>query len=203
MNLNKKLNNCLDKGMKNKPSKSNDRYFQKNNYIERCKRNGQLPREDYLNMYDNLEKKNDEQEQDPEWAVDNLEADLRTTDWILEKVRTNTVYAQNLYAAMCNTEFIKNDVWPLLIDKKWRCSWRSAGGIIADMRQEGDYMNWYCSGIIEYCSEDQLATMSPEEVDAYQKMRATTVPEGVVTDEIRNDLLKLGWLVIQDSNLDI
>mgnify|MGYP003705677079 CR=1 FL=1 len=30
------------------------------------------------------------------------------TDWILEKVRESDVYAQHLYAAMCNNEFQKN-----------------------------------------------------------------------------------------------
>ena len=107
-----------------------------------------------------------EREQDPEWQKNNLEYDLRTTDWILEKVRRSEDYAQNLYAAMCNTDFTKNEVWPVLQEDTWSCSWRYAGGIIADMREEGDYIDWYCSG-----------------------------NEGHVTDEIREDLLKLGWLV--------
>ena len=119
-----------------------------------------------------------EQEQDPEWQKNNLEYDLRNTDWIIAKVGESDTYAQNLYAAMCNTDFTKNDIWPILQEDTWHCSWRYAGGIIADMRKQGDYMDWYCSGIGGQIGE---------------------VSEGVVTDEIREDLLKLGWIVRADD----
>ena len=121
-----------------------------------------------------------EQEQDPEWQKNNLEYDLRNTDWIIEKVRESDGYAQNLYAAMCNTDFTKNDIWPILQENTWSCSWRYAGGIIADMREQGDYMDWYCSGI-------GLADISGD------------VREGIVTDEIREDLLRVGWIVRADD----
>ena len=119
-----------------------------------------------LEWYKKFDLQKTEQEQNPEWQKNNLEYDLRTTDWILEKVRSSVIYAQHLYAALCNNDFIKNDVFEILKENDWGCSWRYAGGILADMRQEGDYMDWYCSG-----------------------------NEGEVTDEIREDLLKLGWLV--------
>ena len=119
-----------------------------------------------------------EQEQDPEWQKNNLEYDLRNTDWIIAKVCESDTYAQNLYAAMCNTDFTKNDIWPILQEDTWHCSWRYAGGIIADMRKQGDYMDWYCSGIGGQIGE---------------------VSEGVVTDKIREDLLKLGWIVRADD----
>jgi len=130
---------------------------------------------DWYQSWDQLKK---EKEQDPEWQKDNLEYDLRTTDWILTKVRESDRYAQNLYAAMCNNDFIKNDVWPILQQETWGCSWRYAGGIIADMREEGDYIDWYCSGMGRH---------------------DYGVSEGEVTDEIREDLLKLGWIVRQDG----
>ncbi len=57
---------------------------------------------------------------------------------MLEKVRGDQVYAQHLYAAMCNNEFTKREMWPILKDERWNCSWRHAGGIIADMREEGE-----------------------------------------------------------------
>lgn len=132
---------------------------------------------EWYKSWDQLKK---EQEQDPEWQKNNLEYDLRSTDWILKKVRENDTYAQHLYAAMCNTDFTKNDVWPILQEDTWSCSWRYAGGIIADMREEGDYMDWYCSGIGQHKG---------------------FVGEGIVTDEIREDLLKLGWLVKEDKYL--
>ena len=76
-----------------------------------------------------------------------LEQDIRTCAWMMQKVRDSENDAQNLYAAMCNNVFQKNEVWPKLKDEYWSCSWRSAGGLISRLRNEGDYMDWYCSGI--------------------------------------------------------
>jgi hypothetical protein len=126
---------------------------------------------------------------DSAWQQDNMEYDLRSNKWICDKAKSNKTYAQNLYAAMCNMQFVKNDVWPLIKDQRWSASWRSAGGIVADMREEGDYIDWYCSGIRN---------------DGYQNATDIAYPAGfvaesVVTDEIRADLLKLGWRVIDDS----
>jgi hypothetical protein len=96
---------------------------------------------------------------------------------------------------MCNREFQRNNTWPILTDQKWSVSWRRAGGIVADMRQEGDYIDWYCSGIGS--SEDGygLSGTVPEvEADG-----SSYVTEGVVTDEIRADLFQLGWIVLDDA----
>lgn len=123
-----------------------------------------------------------QREQDPEWQKNNMEYDLRTTDWILAKARASEVYAQNLYAAMCNQDFQQNAVWPQLKNQTWSCSWRYAGGIVADMRGEGDYIDWYCSGIRDLDSEPN-----------------GFVGEGCVTDEIRADLFRLGWLVVDSE----
>jgi hypothetical protein len=119
---------------------------------------------------------------DPEWQKDNMEYDLRSTLWICDKVKSKDSYAQNLYAAMCNMQFVKNDIWPLIKDQRWSASWRSAGGIVADMREEGDYIDWYCSGIGEGLGNGDLGGTK-----GY-------VPEGTVTDEVREDLFKLGWI---------
>jgi hypothetical protein len=127
-------------------------------------------------FFDTFRDNKRQEEQTEDWKKNNMEYDLRSTDWILQKVREDEVYAQNLYAAMCNREFTKNEVFPILKEEAWGCSWRYAGGIIADMQGKGDYIDWYCSG--------SLAAGTPGFVD-----------EAVVTDEIRNDLLKLGWLV--------
>lgn len=140
-----------------------------------------------------------EREATPEWREHNMEYDLRATDWIVAKVRDSEAYAQNLYAAMCNNEFQKNDVWPLLKDQRWGCSWRYAGGIIADMLGHGDYMDWYCSGIRGGATDADLADMSAEDRAKYQWYQENFVSESLVTDEIRKDLEKLGWLVVQDA----
>lgn len=105
---------------------------------------------------------------DTESHKSDLEYILLNTDWILAKVRDSDVYAQCLYAALCNNEFQRQAVWPLLKGETWSCSWRYAGGIIADMQEKGDYMDWYCSG-----------------------------GEGMVDEEIREDLFKLGWRVVE------
>lgn len=146
-------------------------------------------------------------ESSPEWAKDNMEYDLRTTDWILEKVRTSDIYAQNLYAAMCNNDFAKveiEDTPEKIVEilsrdnsEHWSCSWRHAGGIISDMRQEGDYIDWYCSGIKSTPSDEEYNNAGDELKQRYD-IYAKYVAESVVTDEIREDLLKLGWKVIEE-----
>lgn len=77
-------------------------------------------------------------------------------------------YAQAMYAAMCNNEFEKEG-------EKWSCSWRYAGGMVARLRGEKEcYLDYYCSGILA----DE-----------------PTVPEGIITDEIRKDIEELGWKI--------
>ena len=109
----------------------------------------------------------------------NLELELLTNNWMLKKVRDSKIYAQNLYAALCNTDWCKNDPFELLTENSWHCSWRHAGAIVAEMRQEGEYTDWYCSGIMP---------------NAHQ------VSEGRVTQEIRQDLLKLGWVLVASDD---
>lgn len=163
-------------------SRSPDRdTFQINAYIKRKTESGDIKSPEvqgYIEFVSSWKELKMEREETSEWQTLNLEYDLRTTTWILEKVRTSEIYAQNLYAAMCNNDFQKLEVIPILKEEKWHCSWRHAGGIIADMRQEGDYIDWYCSG--------------------YHKQEGY-VKESIVTDEIRKDLFALGWVVFNDS----
>ena len=189
-----------------KISKSPERHtFQADNYVNRCEEEGKEPREDYLNLFKTWRQQDEENMIDPKWQKDNMEYDLRSTEWILEKVRGDDVYAQNLYAAMCNNDFTKREMWPILKEQKWSCSWRHAGGIVADMKQEGDYIDWYCSGIRNdgYQDEDDQTELTIEQ-EIIRKKFAAYVPESVVTDEIENDLFRLGWLVIKyDDTKDI
>ena len=154
---------------------------------------------DMLDFYTNAKQQRLILEADPEWQRNNMEYDLRSSEYIIEKCKDD-IYAQHLYAAMCNNEFIKNDIWPLLKDETWSCSWRYAGGIIADIRQNGDYIDWYCSGIrnTNELSESELNDLSEDEKKSYLETQAY-VAESVITDEIRNDLFKLGWLVKDES----
>jgi hypothetical protein len=185
-----------------KISKSPNRHtFQKEKYIERMKEKGEAVNEDYLAMYESYAEQHKAKFEDPASRIENMEYDLLTTDWILEKVRESDIYAQHLYAAMCNRDFIKHDVMPILKNQRWHCSWRYAGGIIADMQQQGDYIDWYCSGIKQLPpTEEEFQKLSLEEQARVKELDAR-VPESVVTDEIRKDLFRLGW-VVQDDELD-
>ena len=94
-------------------SKSSERHtFQKEGYVKRCEEKGEEPNPDYLDMYKSWRQQDDENMIDPNWQKDNLEYDLRSTEWILEKARGDEIYAQNLYAALCNNDFTKREMWP-------------------------------------------------------------------------------------------
>ena len=128
----------------------------------------------------------------PEWQQYNLEYDLRSSDWVVEKCK-DEIYAQNLYAALCNNNFSKFNLnghaietYRNLTGEYWACSWRYAGGIVAHLRGEGDYIDWYCSGIRNDGYQDDLDVPYPR----------GHVSESQVTDEIREDLAKLGWIVV-------
>lgn len=126
----------------------------------------------------------------PEWQKNNLEYDLRSSFFLCQKVRESDVYAQNLYAALCNNDFLKTGS-----DKKWYCSWRYAGGIVAHMKEKGDYIDWYCSGIKGELTKDEEDTLTEEEKKIYEKTKLY-VAESTVTEEIKNDLKNLGWEVL-------
>lgn len=169
--------------------------------LNREKEQGHLDDEAFnlrVKYYTDEERNTVQRENDPKWAENNLEYDLRTVDWVAEKCR-DRVYAQHLYAALCNNEFMKNEVWTILLDKNWSCSWRYAGGIIANIRQEGDYVDWYCTGsYYDLREEEELAALSLDEQALYKECQAY-VGEGHITDEIRQDLFKLGWIVCTET----
>lgn len=170
-------------------SRSPNRHtFQRDAYIRRCQEEGVEPRQEYLDLMDSVAHNHLSRfgDKTPE---NDLEYDLLTTPWILEKARASKIYAQNIYAALCNQDWQRIDVMPILKDETWGCSWRSAGGIVADMLGEGDYIDWYCSGI-----RGDGEGENPNSI--------TYVGEGHVTDEIREDFFKLGWQPV-DNDEDI
>jgi hypothetical protein len=144
----------------------------------------------HIDMWAKWRAEADARELTSEWQKNNMEHDLRTCELMLNKVRSSDTYAQNLYAAICNRQFQKLEVIPVLKDERWSASWRSAGGIIANMRQEGDYIDWYCSGIGEGLGNGDI-----DGTKGY-------VSESEVTDEIREDLKQLGWIVLDMEDDD-
>ena len=86
-----------------------------------------------------------------------LETDLMSSARIAELVQDRR-FAEDLYRAFCETRWFRNG-------KEWGCTWRGAGGIVADLRDRGEeYIDFYCSG-----------------------------GEGTVTTEVAAELAKLGW----------
>jgi hypothetical protein len=71
------------------------------------------------------------------------------------------------------------------------------------MREQGDYMDWYCTGIQgdEPIDEEVFQNMDDHQRQEFYESKAY-VSESVVTDEIREDLLKLGWIVIEGNYTD-
>ena len=68
-------------------SKSPERNtFQKEGYIKRCEEKGEEPNADYIEMYKSWRNQDDENMVDPAWQKDNMEYDLRSTQWIIDKV---------------------------------------------------------------------------------------------------------------------
>jgi len=112
----------------------------------------------------------------------NLEHDIRLTSWVIEKVQDD-IYAQNFYAALCNNKFMPKDVWSILSNLTWSCSWRYAAGLMAELREykNENYMDWYCSGMGGLTGLDVIPGY---------------VPEGEITKEISYDLDKIDWIVI-------
>lgn len=185
-------------------SKSPDRgSFSIGNQLKRVEEGEKTPEQaqEMIDFYRSHAQMKDELEATEAWKIDNMEYDLRITQWIIDKVKSDDVYAQHLYAALCNNDFTKNDVWPLLTEKKWSCSWRYAGGIIADMQEKGDYIDWYCSGIRngDDIDDDQFRELTKEQQELHLQMKSY-VGEGVVTGEIQKDLLQLGWIVVDSDD---
>lgn len=111
-----------------------------------------------------------------------LERDLYDSETIRSKAADNNNYCQNLYAALCNNEFLKLDVEPILLDDRWSCSWRYAGGIASRLYYNmiaEDYLMFYCAGMGD--------------------VTGGLVSEGTITEEIRSDLLHAGWAVVIDN----
>ena len=110
--------------------------------------------------------------------VFNLERDIRKTEWIVTKVRGREIYAQNLYAALCNNSYVPKDVWGILKNITWDCNLRYAADLVSEIREDESYIDWYCSGT------------------GFQGIDfAGFVEESYVTEEVEYDFNEIGWLL--------
>lgn len=89
-----------------------------------------------------------------------LEEDMSKDEGIISLLRHREI-ACEFYAALCNMKWVRIVEIPedqQIIDKlkgenrkEWSCTWRYAGGIIADIRNTAynvheNYLDFYCSG---------------------------------------------------------
>ena len=183
--------------MKKVNSSSERHTFQKEGAIRRAEEKGEEPNQAYIDMWEQIKIDEANKIHDPKWQKNNMEYDLRSSREMCDKVKESDNYAQNLYAAMCNMDWQSREFWQELKGETWSCSWRHAGGIIADMREEGDYIDWYCSGIGDEEYGNGLDGTVPDVTDG-----RNYVPEGIVTEEIELDLNRLGWRPIPYNDDD-
>ena len=119
-----------------------------------------------------------------------LDMDVCQCTWIVDKIRRDDAYAQNFYAALCDQVWYEQDAWQILGDRTWCCSWRTAAAIVADIRGEGDYLDWYCSGSFVWHDQDGYEPTAVEK---------RYVAEGMITAEIQHDLAQIGWYPVVDQ----
>ena len=100
--------------------------------------------------------------------------ELNHAEIIIYKAQNNREYADDLYCALCNNIWTKNGF-------ECHLSWREAASEVAKLRDKGEYY-------LEFYPH-----MSPRTVE----VDGSTVPlgEGHISEEIRNDLLEIGWSV--------
>ena len=104
----------------------------------------------------------------PEARAPSLERDLAASLRVVERAGSR-LFGELLYAALCNTEWRHRAT-----GERWSCSWRSAGGVVAHVRGEGDYLDWYCSG-----------------------------GEGLVDEGVLAEIEALGWALVADEAADL
>ena len=97
-----------------------------------------------------------------------LERDLAASPQVVHRARSD-VFARLLYAALCGTTWRHRAT-----GRTWSCSSRGAGGAVAHVRGEGDYLDWYCGG-----------------------------GEGLVDEGVLTEIDALGWELVPDGARDL
>lgn len=130
-------------------------------YLDKAVADGRISKEAYIQFCEsNNRNKSSGMNLSNEFKLEN---DLRSNEYIRNKCLNSEQYCEDLYAGLCNNEFTKDSI-------VCSYSWRTCGGIIADILEKGDYIDWYLSG-----------------------------NEGVLSKEIKDDLELLGWKPVQEE----
>ena len=103
---------------------------------------------------------------------------------LLNKFSDKT-FAQNFYAALCNT------VWVDSNNNEFLFSWRGAGTLVSDIRNNffetyEDYLDYYCSGL---------------KSDYNIQLDSNFVEEGYVTPEVSEFMESLGVFMVDCEDI--
>jgi hypothetical protein len=102
-----------------------------------------------------------------------FEQDALNNPEFVARLGADLVFAQNVYAAICN-----NDLIDLATGDDYGMTWRAAASFVAHLRNlagvefDETYLTWYCSGMVD--------------IDGW-------VEEGAITDDVRLAFKTLGW----------
>lgn len=97
----------------------------------------------------------------PTEMIPSLETDLLSSRRMTELAQASDLFAGLLYAALCNTEWRH-----VQTGARWSCSFRDAGDVVASLRGNESYLDWYCWGF-----------------------------EGTVDERVHTECLDLGWVL--------
>jgi hypothetical protein len=87
------------------------------------------------------------------WGNSDVLIDALNTEKIVKKLRARS-FSENLYSAMCNKIWVKEGL-------EYTLSWRTAGAVVAELRDLGeDYMAYYCGGKEGHVTEEVKLLMA-------------------------------------------
>lgn len=95
-------------------------------------------------------------------------------------------YCQRLYAALGNNIIVRHNAADIIAQNYVKYSWRASASLVAKFRSraiKSDYTDFYIAGY------------NIDELNAFN--HNMPLAEGIISDDIRADLLELGWLITE------
>lgn len=106
-----------------------------------------------------------------------LEQNIKNTKWLVQKIKKNQFYAQNLYAALCYHTFVKANAYDILCANHVTINSLAAAQLMIEFYPETIELDWIPTNVY--------------------KIAAGFVRPGYITSEVAQDLNQLGWKVIK------